>query len=474
VETVADGEAALAAARREAPDMILSDVMMPRLDGFGLLRAIRTDASLREVPVVLLSARAGEEARIEGLNAGADDYVVKPFSARELLARVGALLELVRTRRESDERERRELERASRQKDEFLAMLAHELRNPLAPIRNSSELLLRHLEPEASLRGAAHTIERQVTQLTRIVDDLLDISRITQGRIELRRRPVAVSDLVARALETVEPLMRRKGHTVTSVAPDRKSCVNADPERIVQCLDNLLTNAAKYTEPGGAIRIETREIDGEVRIAVSDNGVGISSDLLPKVFDLFVQAERTLDRAQGGLGIGLPLVKKLVEMHDGSVHIDSAGASFGTTCEIRLPLHDGELAAVHPASTASSRLQRILVVDDNEDAANTLAMILEMDGHEIATAHSGMEALDRVEAFRPDVVLLDIGLPGLDGYQIAQRIREDTRFQGIRLVALTGYGTSTDRRRAQEAGFSHHLVKPVDFADLKRTLDSLH
>ncbi len=594
VETVADGEAALAAARQRRPDLILTDVMMPRLDGFGLLRAIRADESLREVPVVLLSARAGEEARIEGLNAGADDYIVKPFSARELLARVDSLLELVRTRRDSEERfrayvqatsdvvyrmnadwsvlqnlegrnfiadqtnpsqnwvekyipeaerpriwtairaaiadkqpfelehrvlregkdpgwvfsraiplldkngeivewfgaasdvterratqeallrQRLELERAGRQKDEFLAMLAHELRNPLAPIRNSSELLLRRLEPDAPARGAVHTIERQVTHLTRIVDDLLDISRITQGRIELRRRPVAVADLVARALETVEPLIRHKGHVVTRAAVGRPLHVNVDPERIVQCLGNLLTNAAKYTEPGGAIRIDTREIDGQASIAIADNGVGIAAELLPKVFDLFVQGERTLDRAQGGLGIGLSLVKKLVGMHEGSVHIDSAGALRGTTCEIRLPLHEGAAASARPAPAAASRAHRILVVDDNEDAANTLAMILEMDGHEIATAHSGLEALDRVEAFRPGVVLLDIGLPGLDGYQIAQRIRREPRFEGIRLVALTGYGTSTDRQRAHEAGFTHHLVKPVDFADLKRTLDSLH
>ncbi len=474
VETVADGDAALAAARREKPDLILTDVMMPRLDGFGLLRSVRADDALCDVPIVLLSARAGEEARIEGLNAGADDYIVKPFSARELLARVGALLELVRTRRDSEERQRQDLERAGRQKDEFLAMLAHELRNPLAPIRNSSELLRRHLEPGTPASGAVRTIERQVTHLTRIVDDLLDISRITQGRIELRRQPVEAADLVARALETVEPLIRHKGHVVTHYGAKASLCVNVDPERLVQCLGNLLTNAAKYTEPGGAIRIDTREIDGQVSIAVADNGVGIASELLPKVFELFVQGERTLDRAQGGLGIGLSLVKKLIEMHGGSVRIDSAGPLRGTTCEIRLPLHEGAAADTHSADPPASRSHRILVVDDNEDAANSLALILELDGHQIATAHSGMEALDRVEDFRPEIVLLDIGLPGLDGYQIAERIRREPRFEGIRLVALTGYGTSTDRQRAQDAGFTHHLVKPVDFADLKRTIDSLH
>jgi signal transduction histidine kinase len=470
IEAVADGEQALAAARRQPPALLISDVMMPTLDGLGLLQALRTDEALRDVPVILLSARAGEEARIEGLGAGADDYVVKPFAARELLARVGALLELRRTRRDSEERRRSEFEEASRQKDEFLAMLAHELRNPLAPIRNAGELLSRGLPADASMRTAAHTIERQVTHLTRLVDDLLDVSRITRGRIELRRRSVSVADLVSRSLETVDPLIRRKRHKVTIAGNHWNLHVNVDPERLVQCLANVLTNAAKYTEPGGEIHVETRDEGGEVAIAITDNGVGIAPELLPKVFELFVQGERTLDRSQGGLGIGLSIVKRLVEMHSGKVSIASAGQRLGTRFELRLPLIDGIDVAPPAPSVVPIASRRVLVVDDNEDAANTLAMILKLEGHEVDTAYSGIDALAHIDEFRPEVVLLDIGLPGLDGFEVARRIRGNAKNRAIRLVAITGYGQDADRQRTRDAGFADHLVKPVDFADLKRTL----
>jgi signal transduction histidine kinase len=593
IEALPDGAAALAAARRDPPDLLICDVMMPGLDGFELLQAVRADPRLHDVPVILLSARAGEEARIEGLTAGADDYVVKPFAARELTARVGALLELTRARRDSDERfrafvqatsdvvyrmsadwsemrhlhgrnflpdvatpvrnwletyippderervaaaaeraireksvfelehrvlrtdgtegwtfsraiplldragdivewfgaatdvserratqealleQRRELQTAARQKDEFLAMLAHELRNPLAPIRNSSELLARKLPADTPLHTAVHTIERQVTHLTRLVDDLLDVSRITQGRIELRRRPTSVADIVARSLETVDPLIRARKHKVSIVASRWNLYVNVDTERLVQCLANVLTNAAKYTEPGGEIHIETTDRDGEVCVLVRDNGVGISPELLPKVFDLFVQGDRTLDRAQGGLGIGLSIVKRLIAMHDGTVRVSSGGEQKGTTFEIRLPLLPGAVAAPQAASPAQSRARRVLVVDDNEDAANTLAMILQLEDHEVKTAYSGPDALTEIEEFLPDVVLLDIGLPGLDGFQVAERVRAEARHANLHLVAITGYGQQADRQRTQEAGFSSHLVKPVDFAELKRVLDSL-
>jgi signal transduction histidine kinase len=470
IEAVADGQQALEAARRDPPALVISDVMMPRLDGLGLLQALRSDQALRDVPLILLSARAGEDARIEGLGAGADDYVVKPFAARELLARVGALLELTRTRRDGEERQRRDLEEAARQKDEFLAMLAHELRNPLAPIRNAGELLSRSLPADVPMRTAVHTIERQVTHLTRLVDDLLDVSRITQGRIELRRRPTAVADIVARSLETVDPLIRRKRHKISIAGNHWNLYVNVDPERLVQCLSNVLTNSAKYTEPGGEIHIETRDERGEVAISVTDNGVGISPELLPRVFDLFVQGERTLDRSQGGLGIGLSIVKRLIEMHYGRVSVASAGHQLGTRFELRLPLLEG-VDASQPAPSDLPRVpRRILIVDDNEDAANTMAMILKFEGHEVATAYSGVQALDCLDEFNPEVVLLDIGLPGLDGFQVAERLRSRPKHRKVRLLAMTGYGQEADRQRTREAGFSGHLVKPVDFADLARML----
>ncbi|HEX5048121.1 MAG TPA: ATP-binding protein [Gammaproteobacteria bacterium] len=590
VETVVDGESALEAARRERPDLILTDVMMPRLDGFGLLDALRADTGLRDVPVILLSARAGEESRIEGLGAGADDYVVKPFNARELLARVGALLELTRTRRvgeaqfrafvqstsdvvyrmapdwsemrylrgrdfiadqedpsrgwlqkyippadqpqvlaaieqairekkrlelehrvirtdgtlgwtvsravplfdedgeiaewfgaATDVTERREtqealkrqrlaLEEADRQKNEFLAMLAHELRNPLAPIRNSGELLARRFADDPQARTALATVERQVTHLTRLVDDLLDVSRITQGRIELRRKHVQLADVVARAVETVDPMIRQKRHKIAIVSSRKPLHVNADPERLVQCVANVLTNAAKYTDAGGEIRIESREENGEAVVAVTDDGIGIAPELLPKVFELFVQGDRALDRSQGGLGVGLAIVKRLIDMHGGSVQAQSSGAGRGATFEIRLPLVDSARPATVAARLRAGPKRKILVVDDNEDAANTLASLLALDGHDVETAYSGTQALDRVRAFRPGVVLLDIGLPGIDGYEVARRIRAEHANDGARLIAITGYGQDTDRERVRAAGFAGHLIKPVEFSVLQREL----
>jgi signal transduction histidine kinase len=590
VETVVDGERALEAARRERPDLVITDVMMPRLDGFGLLDALRADAALRDVPVILLSARAGEESRIEGLGAGADDYVVKPFNARELLARVGALLELTRTRRAgeaqfrafvqatsdvvyrmapdwsemrylsgrdfiadqadpsrgwlhkyippvdqpqvlaaiekaigerkpfelehrvirtdgslgwtvsravplfdedgdiaewfgaaTDVTERREtqealkrhrlaLEETDRQKNEFLAMLAHELRNPLAPIRNAGELLARKFADDPNARGALATVERQVTHLTRLVDDLLDVSRITQGRIDLRRKHVQVADVVARAVETVDPLIRQKRHRIAIVSSRKPLHVDADPERLVQCVANILTNAAKYTDVAGEIRIESREENGEAVIAVGDDGIGIAPELLPKIFELFVQGDRTLDRSQGGLGVGLAIVKRLVDMHGGSVRALSSGHGRGATFEIRLPLVPSAQPAAAAAREHAGPTRKILVVDDNEDAANTLASLLALDGHEVATAYTGSQALDCARAFAPAVVLLDIGLPGIDGYEVARRIRAEHKDDAIRLIAITGYGQDTDRERARAAGFAAHLIKPVEFSALQREL----
>jgi CheY-like chemotaxis protein len=300
------------------------------------------------------------------------------------------------------------------------------------------------------------------------------VSRITQGRIELRKSPTSVADIVARSLETVDPLIRRKHHKVSIAASRWNVYVDVDPERLVQCVANLLTNAAKYTEPGGEIHVETRDELHEVIVSVSDNGVGIPAELLPKVFDLFVQGERTLDRSQGGLGIGLSIVKRLIEMHDGSVRIASGGERRGTAVEIRLPLIEGDVVVQKRTAELHAQARRILVVDDNEDAANTLAMILKLEGHEVDTAYSGAEAMGRIEEFDPAVVLLDIGLPGFDGFQIAERIRAQPRHRNVRLVAITGYGQDADRARTREAGFTSHLVKPVDFTELKRVLASMH
>ncbi len=726
VQTVPDGVEALAAMRRARPDLVLSDVMMPRLDGFALLRSLRSDDVLRSVPVILLSARAGEESRIEGLAAGADDYLAKPFSARELTARIGAHLELARVRREataalsqseqqlrlaldaaamgtflwdvaadraeSDSRmlslfglpagntltlklalesaihpqdrdryaravkqaldpqgpgelhqdirvrqpdgayrwlvisgrvhfegepargvriagvavditerkqveealrqrtlqnealineapvgmlvidaqfrirqinpmalpvfagianllgmdfgdvarhmwpadfadevvalfrrtletgepyvapelikprvdrggeieyyewqinrmplpdgqsgvvcyfrdisarvlARKRLETADRQKNEFLAMLAHELRNPLAPIRNAGELLSRSLPASPRAKGITDMLKRQVNVLVRLVDDLLDVSRITQGRIVLKKRPVLLAEIIAQAMETVEPLVQEKHHQI-SVVSYRPLRVNGDATRLVQCVVNVLTNAAKYTQSRGVIRVESSEDQGEAVLTISDNGPGISADLLPHIFDLFVQSERTLDRSQGGLGIGLSLVKRLIEMHGGQVVARSAGPGAGSVFEIRLPLSRLEVEqSQEPAREIA--LARILVVDDNADAADSLGSLLQLEGHRVAVTYRSSDALAKLDEFKPTIVLLDIGLPEIDGYEIARRIRASGNHDRVRLVALTGYGQADDRQRAKSCGFDDHLVKPVEFAALRRVL----
>jgi CheY-like chemotaxis protein/two-component sensor histidine kinase len=305
-----------------------------------------------------------------------------------------------------------------------------------------------------------------------MVDDLMDVSRITQGRIQLQRRPLALSTVVAQAIESVEPLLRQKRHTVSRIANLEPLYVNGDSARLLQCVANLLTNAAKYTDPSGHIRVELRGTPEVASVLVSDNGIGIAPELLPSIFDLFVQSGRSLDRSEGGLGIGLSVVQRLVRMHGGEVRAASAGPGKGSTFEIRLarvppPL---EPASRNPEPTINPK--RILVVDDNADAANSLVELLRLDGHEADAVYSANGALHAVETINPDVVLLDIGLPEMDGYQVAQQIRKNS--SGIRLIALTGYGQAEDIVRTHAAGFDAHMVKPVDFDVLQRAIAAIH
>ncbi len=370
-----------------------------------------------------------------------------------------------RTLRQSEE----ELREADRRKNEFLALLGHELRNPLAPISTASELLSRKLSNDPNAH-VARVIKRQAAQLARLVDDLLDVARITQGRIELRREPLEIGTVIAQALESVGPLMNEKHHELAVVSSYEALYVNGDPTRLVQCVVNVLTNAAKYTDAGGKIRVQTRAEGASAVIEVSDTGAGMSPELLPRVFNLFVQSERTLDRAQGGLGIGLSVVKRLIEMHDGEVTAHSEGLGHGSTFTMRLP----RIARPEPARSEPMRREaarrRILIVDDNEDAANSLADLLRIDGHDARVAYDGPDALRCAAEFLPEVVLLDIGLPGMDGYQVASQLRARPELRSLRLVALTGYGQTEDRERARAAGFDDHLVKPMDVAALQRIL----
>jgi PAS domain S-box-containing protein len=738
VEVVADGAEALAAARRRRPDLVISDVMMPNLDGFGLLRELRADPSLRAIPVILLSARAGEEARVEGVEAGADDYLVKPFSARELVARVGSLLQLTELRRVLDKErtlralaqaaaklgvyewdlrtgtvhwspelyellgltpgelapsvdawtsriveedrdqtwavfnatiakrlprfevelrmrtkngvvrhlrlyqdisydplgepvrlvgaaidiqpivERRELEQtrlrerlavadeerrrllsvlgsapaimnymrgpdlvmefvhplamkfyrgrdpknrplleafpelreqpfaarlrrvletgetfhqerelarfeiegkiedsywtstylpvrdgagnidgvltfdldvtavvradeereallaaaeqANRAKDDFIAMLGHELRNPLAPILTATQLL-RLRGSDAMLREVS-VIERQAQHLVRLVDDLLDVSRITSRKVTLAKESVEIAEVVALAIETASPMLESARHTLVTDVPKDGMVVEVDRVRMAQVIANLLTNAAKYTPPGGRIRIAAALEADDVVVTVEDNGAGISAELLPKVFDLFVQARQTLARSQGGLGLGLTIVRSLVTMHGGNVAAESEGLGKGSRFTIRLPMSKVRARpAISPSAPQRVELhrERVLVVDDNADAADMLCAALDALGYRTVAANDGPEALRILDVIEPDIGLLDIGLPVMDGYELAQRIRAQQ--PGIDLFAISGYGQDSDLKRSSEAGFRQHLTKPVDLELLARLLE---
>lgn len=363
------------------------------------------------------------------------------------------------------------LSRVNRQKDEFLAMLAHELRNPLAPIRNAAELLSRMLANDTSTHAAVGMITRQGAHLSRLVDDLLDASRITTGRIQLKCRLVDLATVVAQAVETVEPQVREKRHRLSVTALSYEPLyVDGDFVRLVQCVSNILANAAKYTQPGGEIWVRTRGEGESVFIEVSDAGVGMSPELLPNVFELFVQGDRTLDRAEGGLGIGLAVVKRLVEMHNGGVTARSDGLGRGSTFEMRLPRVQPPAARPAADERLDSKPRRVLIVDDNTDAADSLSLLLRFEGHDTHVAYSAEDALASMDLFKPDVALLDIGLPGMSGYDLARQIRNMPQFKALRLIALTGYGQLEDQRRAQAAGFDSHLVKPVALSTLEQAI----
>jgi signal transduction histidine kinase len=371
----------------------------------------------------------------------------------------------------------REIQDADRRKNEFLSMLAHELRNPLAPIRNAVQLLRMRSGHEPDLRSICDMVDRQVQQLIRLVDDLLDISRITRGKIRLQTEPIELSTIVDRAVETSRPLIDSRRHELTVTLPPEPLLVMADPVRLAQVLGNLLNNAAKFTEDGGKIWLTATEVNEEVAIRVRDTGVGIPPEMLASVFELFTQVEKSLDRAQGGLGIGLTLVRRLVEMHGGKVQVHSEGADRGTEFTVLLPLLTGDRARAANVENTTNGIEpakcRILVVDDSLDGADSLALWLRMTGHEVQVCHDGQTALAAAAEFEPEVVLLDIGLPGMDGYEVARQLRAHPNSEGVLIVALTGYGKDEDVQRSREAGFDHHIVKPADLTLLSKLFESL-
>jgi signal transduction histidine kinase len=491
-------------------DVYLFDYRLGSHTGLELLSQAVTAGC--KGPVILLTGEREREIDLEAMRSGAADFLVKgQFDAallersiryaieqkrdRDALRQLQADLEKrVRERTlaleqanetlraEIEHRKRAEeaLKEADRRKDEFLAMLSHELRNPLAPMSNALHIVrLRDGALDSNVRQSWEIMERQVEHLVRLVDDLLDVSRITRGKIKLQTEPVEVATIVGRAVESSRPIIESRGHILEVNVPRERMRVEGDPTRLAQILWNLLNNSAKYTPEGGRIWLTVEEVNREAVIRVKDTGLGIPASVLPRIFDLFTQAERTLDRSEGGLGIGLTLVRRLTQLHGGRVEAFSDGPGRGSEFVVRLPLLAREPASGEavgePAKEpqAQSRSHRIVVVDDNRDSAESLARLLRLIGHEVRTAYNGEEGLETVRAYRPDLVLLDIGLPVLDGYEVAKRIRAEPELEGIVLVALTGYGGDEDRRQAQACGFNSHMVKPLDFDALQMLLETL-
>jgi PAS domain S-box-containing protein len=411
----------------------------------------------------------GQRVRKNGTTFWANAVLTPVYDAQNVLRGYAKI-----TRDLSDHRRVQALEESARRTNEFLAMLAHELRNPLAPISNALNLLARRPTSDPTEVWVREVLRRQTAQLTRLVEDLLDVSRITRSAMTLSKRRIDARQAVRSAVDAAAQWMEAKRHVLEVRLPDQGVEIVADEVRLTQIVQNLLHNAAKYTPEGGRIEVELARQDGEALLVVRDNGVGMSSEMLTEAFDLFRQGQQTLDRPQGGLGVGLTLVQRLVKLHGGSIQARSPGANQGSEFTVRLPVEDASEPAAAPAAQALRETlpaqgprRRVLVVDDNDDAATALRLLLESEGHEVRTAADGESGLASALEYRPDFVLLDIGLPRLDGYEMARRMREDQRLHGVTIIAITGYAQSHDRARTAAAGFDHHLTKPVEYSALQ-------
>lgn len=457
IEAASGGEA-LVKARNEYPNLILLDVKLPDINGMEVCRQLKEDPATKNILVLQTSASfLGSADKIRSLDGGADNYLVEPIDPDELIANVKALLRLGKVERQ--------LRDVDRRKDEFLATLAHELRNPLAPIRTSVELL-KKLDPVVGKmqENARNTIQRHTDHLACLVDDLLDVSRISHGKITLRSDPVELTTFINSAIETSMHAILERAHNLTVNIPSEAIWIRGDRVRLSQIVSNVLLNAAKFTNPGGKLDLSAVVVDGKIDIRLTDNGIGISENSIDSIFELFSQSGHASDRRHEGLGIGLSLARALVKLHDGEIQLSSAGVGQGSTCRILLPIDSSHHHGVSAEQKASSNFsKRVLIVDDNEDAAVTLGQLLEISGNDVAIVFTGEEAIEKFLQFKPDVVLLDIGLPDITGYVVAKRIRELATTHQFTLIALTGYGQANDRQLAIEAGFDDHLVKPVDF-----------
>jgi two-component system, sensor histidine kinase len=484
------GQDALREVLRHDFAVILLDVNMPGMDGFETAEAIHQRPRSADIPIIFVTAFLADEIdRLKAYQRGAADFLFTPVIPQVLRAKVQVFVTLA-TKNEQLKRqaeklsqhateltatnqrlvremeERRAAERKSSAKDEFLAMLGHELRNPLSAISSAASLLGMPGAASESLARARLIIQRQSQHLSRIVDDLLDLSRAMSGKILLSRKRLDLAALVSNCLDTFRATGRTAGYRIgTRLA---QGWVDGDATRLEQIATNLIDNALKYTPAGGEIDITIALEGGDVVLQVRDSGVGIAPDLLPHVFDVFVQGAISIDRSQGGLGIGLSLVRRLVELHGGSVSASSAGTSSGSTFEIRLPRTESAAVPDLPADAGAGAAGKptILLIEDNDDGRDMMATMLASFGYPVLQARDGVEGVAVALAQHPDVALVDIGLPGIDGYEVARRLRQDEATRGIRLIALTGYGLAEDQRRVLEAGFDLHLVKPVELSAL--------
>jgi signal transduction histidine kinase/ActR/RegA family two-component response regulator len=442
-----------------------------------LQRTLRSQPQWSDFPLVLL-AREGSEGT--GLRESMNVMLVeRPVRLRSLLSVVRAALRsrrhqyAIRDHLAERARQAEALREADRQKDDFIAMMAHELRNPLAPIRNGLQILrLSAGNTEAVVKVQA-MMDRQLTHMVRLVDDLLDVSRISRNKMELRRERVPLSEVVTSAVETARPLIDALGHDLTVSLPRHPVSVDADHTRLAQVFANLLTNSAKYTEPGGRIRLAAEVDSSEVVVIVRDDGIGIPAEAMPRIFDMFSQVDRSIERAAGGLGIGLALVRGLVEMHGGTVAAESAGQGKGSAFTVRLPISEGSATTQggDERTNGSHGIgRRVLVVDDNQDSATSMALMLQLLGDHVVTAHDGVAGVEAAEKFRPDVILMDVGMPRLNGLDATRHIREQPWGKGMTVIALTGWGQDADKERSRAAGCDGHLIKPVNLPDLEKLL----
>lgn len=475
------GEDALEAFRSAQPDTVILDFHLPDMNGLEFLGSLVYEAGSERVPVVMLTGTGSEDIAVEAMKTGAQDYLLKGTLTPERLRRairqandkIHMLRELEEQRAELEQKNR-ELQRASAAKDEFLAMLAHELRNPLAATRNAVELIKRLDPADQRYLQALGTLERQVRHQGLLLDDLLDVSRITRGKILLRPRRVDLAELVRNAVQDHRRAMDDTGLRLEFSVPDEAVWVSGDPIRLGQTLDNLLNNALKFTDAGGSVHVGLTASGECAQLTVRDTGIGISPEMLPHLFESFAQADRTLDRSRGGLGLGLAVVKGLVNLHGGTVRATSDGPGTGAQFVIELPLAGPGIAApnaeVDAAVCHGPVSLRVLIIEDNRDAAETLRDLLELSGHIVDVAYSGTLGVEAARRFWPDAVLCDLGLPGMDGYEVAQALRLDPSTAEARLIAVTGYGQAEDRQRSLEAGFDLHLTKPVDPPEIERLL----